>query len=116
VTFVPGGLPNYSQSNSLPGQIVFQWFENGKATVNTGATGLQHMDKFVALAEQHNIKLIVTLTNNWADCKSPPYYILWVGHNFLAVGGMDVYTINLGGKFHDDVCTLPLYMHTPFIC
>jgi len=95
VTFVPGGLPNYSQSNSLPGQIVFQWFENGKATVNTGATGLQHMDKFVALAEQHNIKLIVTLTNNWAD-----------------FGGMDVYTINLGGKFHDDFYTNPKIVAT----
>jgi hypothetical protein len=28
----------------------------------------------------------VTLTNNWAD-----------------YGGMDVYTIQLGGKYHDDV-------------
>lgn len=32
------------------------------------------------------MKLIVALTNNWAD-----------------YGGMDVYTVNLGGKYHDDV-------------
>jgi hypothetical protein len=32
------------------------------------------------------MKLIVALTNNWAD-----------------YGGMDVYTINLGYKYHDDV-------------
>ena len=31
------------------------------------------------------MKLIVTLTNNWAD-----------------YGGMDVYTVNLGGRFHDE--------------
>ena len=46
---------------------------------------MQHFDHLVSLAEQSGVKLIVALTNNWAD-----------------YGGMDVYTINLGGKYHDE--------------
>lgn len=57
----------------------------GGDTLDTGSTGLQHFDKLVSLAEQTGVKLIVTLTNNWAD-----------------YGGMDVYTINLGGQYHDE--------------
>lgn len=58
---------------------------HGGDTLDTGSTGLQHFDKLVSLAEQTGVKLIVTLTNNWAD-----------------YGGMDVYTINLGGQYHDE--------------
>ena len=53
--------------------------------LDTGATGLQHFDRLVSLAEQHGIKLIVALTNNWAD-----------------YGGMDVYVEQiLGSPDHD---------------
>lgn len=65
--------------------IYFQSWENGTATVNYGANGLQALDKVVRIAEQTGIKLIMTLTNNWAD-----------------YGGMDVYTVNLGGRYHND--------------
>ncbi|TDL14650.1 glycoside hydrolase, partial [Rickenella mellea] len=87
-TFIPaaqGGLPQYSPDNAMPGQVIFQTWKDGKATLNKGDTGFGHFDKVVALAEQKGIKLIVALTNNWAD-----------------YGGMDVYTINLGGKYHDE--------------
>ncbi|KZS88181.1 glycoside hydrolase [Sistotremastrum niveocremeum HHB9708] len=84
-TFTAGGLPMYSAYNSIAGQIVYQTWADGKVTINTGATGLQHFDKLVSIAEQQGVKLIVTLTNNWAD-----------------YGGMDVYTINLGGTYHDE--------------
>jgi len=82
-TFVAGGKPEYADPPA--GAIVFQTFNNGKATINYGATGLEHFDKLVSLAEANDIKLIVTLTNNWAD-----------------YGGMDVYTVNLGGTYHDE--------------
>ncbi|KAK6581177.1 hypothetical protein PZA11_006665 [Diplocarpon coronariae] len=81
VTFVPGGLPMYGGDTSF----YFQSWENGKATVNTGATGLEVLDNVVRLAEANDMKLLVALTNNWAD-----------------YGGMDVYTINLGFQYHDD--------------
>ena len=59
-----------------------QWWDKGKAEIN-----IKPFDKVVAAAEKTGMKLIVALTNNWAD-----------------YGGMDVYTTNLGGKYHDDVC------------
>lgn len=54
--------------------------------IDYGADGLKRLDKVVKLAEKKGLKLVVALTNNWAD-----------------YGGMDVYTVNLGGKYHDDV-------------
>ncbi|KDQ07532.1 glycoside hydrolase family 5 protein [Botryobasidium botryosum FD-172 SS1] len=89
-TFVPGGLPQYGGEGAGPSEIWFQSWANGKVTLNTGATGLQRFDKVVALAEKKGLKLVVALTNNWAD-----------------YGGMDVYTINLGGKYHDEFYTNP---------
>lgn len=70
--------------------MYFQSWDKGIATINYGANGLQALDKVVAIAEQTGIKLIMALTNNWAD-----------------YGGMDVYTVNLGGKHHDDFYTQP---------
>jgi hypothetical protein len=31
--------------------------------------GLQHFDKLIQIAGSKGVKLIVTLTNNWADCR-----------------------------------------------
>jgi len=84
-TFVPGGLPQYGGEGAGPSAVYFQSWANGTATINTGPNGLQTMDQVVKIAEQTGIKLVMALTNNWAD-----------------YGGMDVYTINLGGKYHDD--------------
>lgn len=81
VTYDPNGLPQYGAEGAGPTDVVFQWFENGKSTIDIKA-----FDKVVDAAAATGIKLIVALTNNWAD-----------------YGGMDVYTVNLGGKYHDDV-------------
>lgn len=54
--------------------------------IDYGDNGLKRLDQLVKLAETKGIKLIFALTNNWAD-----------------YGGMDVYTVNLGGRYHDDV-------------
>jgi mannan endo-1,4-beta-mannosidase len=77
-TTVTGGLPQYGGDDN---PNVMQWWDNGKAEIN-----IKPFDKVVAAAEKTGMKLIVALTNNWAD-----------------YGGMDVYTTNLGGKYHDDV-------------
>jgi len=49
--------------------IYYTSFNNAtrEIVVNEGEKGLQRLDKIVALAEQHGIRLIITLTNNWAD-------------------------------------------------
>jgi len=43
----------------------FQVLKDGQATINTGANGLQRLDKVVASAEKHGLKVVLTLTNNW---------------------------------------------------
>lgn len=85
-TFVPGGLPKYGGEGAGGSPVYFQsWSQNGTQTINYGKNGLQVFDNIVKTAERYQIKLLVALTNNWAD-----------------YGGMDVYTVNNGGKYHDD--------------
>lgn len=86
VTDVPGGLPQYGGEGAGGTEIIFQRWDKGKSTIDVKA-----FDKVVNAASKVGIKLIVALTNNWAD-----------------YGGMDVYTVNLGGKYHDDV-RLPMF-------
>jgi mannan endo-1,4-beta-mannosidase len=81
VTYIEDGLPQYGGEGAGTTEVVFQWWQNGTSTID-----LEPFDKVVNAAAKTGIKLIVTLVNNWAD-----------------YGGMDVYTVNLGGKYHDDV-------------
>ncbi|RSL98933.1 Mannan endo-1,4-beta-mannosidase C [Fusarium oligoseptatum] len=82
-TYVSGGLPKYGTGGE---ETVMQFF-NDDGTVDIDLGGL---DVVIEAAEATGIKLILALTNNWAD-----------------YGGMDVYTVNLGGKYHDDFYRLP---------
>lgn len=85
-TYVPTGLPQYGGEGAGATETVFQWFEkDGKQTID-----VTPFDKVVDSATKTGLKLIVALTNNWAD-----------------YGGMDVYTVNNGGRYHDDFYTQP---------
>ncbi|EMR70233.1 putative glycoside hydrolase family 5 protein [Eutypa lata UCREL1] len=85
VTYVPDGLPQYGNEGAGDTEVVFQRFANGTSTID-----IEAFDKVVDAATKVGIKLLVAFTNNWAD-----------------YGGMDVYTVNLGGKYHDDFYRLP---------
>ncbi|KAG6860679.1 hypothetical protein C0995_008671 [Termitomyces sp. Mi166 len=61
-----------------PNGEYYQIWSGSTPTINTGATGLQNFDNVVAAAKANGIRLIVALTNNWAD-----------------YGGMDVYVKQL---------------------
>lgn len=37
----------------------------GQAVINSGADGLERLDKVVATADKYGIKLLLALTNNW---------------------------------------------------
>lgn len=74
-------MPQYGAEGAGTTEVVFQRWANGKSTID-----VTPFDKVVNAATKVGSKLIVPLTNNWAD-----------------YGGMDVYTVNLGGKYHDDV-------------
>ena len=67
-----------------------QWDADAKAMkINDDAeTGLGRMDYVLQQAAKNNVKLILTLTNNWKD-----------------YGGMDYYVESFGGKYHDDFYT-----------
>jgi len=81
VTFDPAGLPQYGGEGAGATSTVFQWWSNGTSKIDVSG-----FDRVVDAATKVGMKLVVTLTNNWAD-----------------YGGMDVYTTNLGYKYHDDV-------------
>ncbi|KAH9931143.1 CEL4a mannanase [Epithele typhae] len=66
--------------------IYYQLWSNGKATVNTGSTGLENFDAVIAAAKANGIRLIVALTNNWSD-----------------YGGMDVYVSQIAGSANHDL-------------
>jgi mannan endo-1,4-beta-mannosidase len=85
VTFIPGGIPQYGGEGAGGTEVVFQRWDNGTQIIEVSP-----FDKVVRAAEKTGIKLVVALTNNWAD-----------------YGGMDVYTTNLGGRYHDDVSYIP---------
>jgi mannan endo-1,4-beta-mannosidase len=93
-------LPQYGGEGAGGTEVVFQRWADGKSTID-----VQAFDKVVNAATKAGVKLIVALTNNWAD-----------------YGGMDVYTVNLGGKYHDDVCVacaltlLPTFAKSLTVC
>ncbi|KAI0475270.1 glycoside hydrolase [Xylariaceae sp. FL0804] len=84
VTTLPDGLPQYGDEGAGTTDAVFQWwYANGTSAIDAAL-----FDPVHAAARAVGSRLIVTLTNNWAD-----------------YGGMDVYTVNLGGRYHDDFYT-----------
>ncbi|KAF1788563.1 Glycoside hydrolase superfamily [Phytophthora cactorum] len=82
------GFADLTTVGTAPYNIVYQLWENGKASINTKDNGLGYFDKVVAAAKAAGVKLVVPLVNNWSD-----------------YGGMDVYVKQLGGKYHDDFYT-----------
>ncbi|KAF4031016.1 Cellulase (glycosyl hydrolase family 5) [Phytophthora infestans] len=82
------GFADLTTIGSAPNNVVYQLWESGIPTVNTGDNGLGYFDQIVAAAKAAGVKLVVPFVNNWSD-----------------YGGMDVYNQQLGGKYHDDFYT-----------
>lgn len=70
--------------------VYFQYWDaaTGKPAFNDGADGLEQLDRVIADASEHHLKLILPLTNNWSD-----------------FGGMDQYTAWAGNTHHSDFFT-----------
>ncbi|KAI0769787.1 mannanase [Trametes elegans] len=66
--------------------VYYQLWQNGKATVNMGSTGLENFDNVIAAAKANGLRLIVALTNNWSD-----------------YGGMDVYVQQIANSANHDL-------------
>lgn len=86
-------IGNEDGSNSIAGiqnGIYFQYWDGNGPAYNDDADGLENLDYVLYKAGQEGIKLIVPLTNNWAD-----------------FGGMDQYVRWADGDYHDDFYTDP---------
>lgn len=57
----------YGGEGAGPSAVYFQSWADGVGTINYGANGLQALDQVVQIAEQLGMKLLIALTNNWAD-------------------------------------------------
>ena len=60
----------------------------GAPAFNDGADGLERLDRVVASAKEHGVRLVLPFVNNWG-----PF------------GGMDQYVQWAGGEYHDDFFT-----------
>lgn len=71
----------FNDVNSVPsaGTVYYQLLQDGTATINTGADGLQRLDYVVASAEAHNVKLIINFVNNWSDYGGMAAYVTAFG-------------------------------------
>ncbi len=60
--------------------VWFQSFISGQPVqINTGANGLQRLDYVVSSAAAHDIKLIISLINNWGDYGGESAYSSYFG-------------------------------------
>lgn len=118
VTFDPQGLPQYGGEGAGGTEVVFQWWANGTSTIDVtpfdtvvdAATG--HWDQTHCGLDQQlyvhptiRLPLIVPARQRLGLA-----VVLTVGQG-ADYGGTDVYTTNLGGRYHDDV-SCPL-AHSP---
>jgi len=95
----------------------FQILNGGKATINDGPDGLQRLDKVVATANKYELKLVLSLTNNWNPDRPEPAIAfrprndddtLPRGYLSNDYGGMDRYNRAFGSNpSHDDFYTKP---------
>ncbi|KIJ67923.1 glycoside hydrolase family 5 protein [Hydnomerulius pinastri MD-312] len=80
---------------TAPSGEYYQLWNGSTPTINYGATGLENFDLVVSAAKANNLRLIVTMTNNWDN-----------------YGGMDVYVNQIigQGQPHDYFYTNPEVM------
>ena len=85
--------------------VYYQYFDAdlGRPVVNEGEDGIQHLDYCIAQAKKHNVKLIITFTNNWQQFGGMQQYVNWAG-----LSSHDDFYINetIKGWYKDYVKTL----------
>lgn len=71
----------FNDVTSLPegDTVYYQSFIDGEAKINTGANGLERLDKVVQSAEEHGVKLIINFVNNWTDYGGMAAYFEYAG-------------------------------------
>lgn len=61
--------------------VFFQAFDPkaGEVVINDGENGLQRLDYVLAKAAEHDIKVVMVLTNNWKEFGGMNQYLKWFG-------------------------------------
>lgn len=72
--------PGCTPANAKDG-IFFHYWDSatGSPAFNDGPNGLERLDRTIALAEQHGIRLILPLVNYWDDFGGVNQYLSWFG-------------------------------------
>ncbi|KAF4470722.1 Glycoside Hydrolase Family protein [Fusarium albosuccineum] len=66
-------------SNPGSGTVWYQHLSASGSTINTGANGLQILDRVVQAAEEHGVKLIIPFVNYWTDYGGVKAYLAAFG-------------------------------------
>ncbi len=92
----PGDGPVATLADKDKG-VYFQYWDDaaGAPAINEGENGLVQLDRVVASAQRHGLRLILPLTNNWSAFGGMDQYLIWA-----QAAGLSVDT-------HDDFYTDP---------
>jgi len=75
-----GKVPHLKDDGTKEG-VYFQYWDSeaGKPAYNEGPDGLPRLDFLIKKAAEYDIKLVLTLTNNWADFGGMDQYLYYYG-------------------------------------
>lgn len=75
-----GSVPNVDGQGHKQG-VYFQYWDPARQrpAYNDGPDGLQRLDLVLQAAAEHDIKLIIVLTNNWREFGGMDQYLVWYG-------------------------------------
>ncbi|HEY6079354.1 MAG TPA: cellulase family glycosylhydrolase [Polyangiaceae bacterium] len=75
-----GSVPNVDGAGHKQG-VYFQYWDAARQrpAYNDGPDGLQRLDHVLQAAAEHDIKLIIVLTNNWREFGGMDQYLVWYG-------------------------------------
>lgn len=75
-----GSVPAVHGDGIKDGHYLQYWERSsGKPAYNDGKTGLEKLDYLLLRARQHDIRIVLVLTNNWRDFGGMDQYVAWYG-------------------------------------
>lgn len=74
------GINGTELAGALESDLTYYQLWNGPEwELNEGPNGLQRMDYVLEAAAKHDIKVILTFTNNWSAYGGLEFYVQWIG-------------------------------------
>ena len=75
-----GSVPNVDGTGDKEG-VYFQYWDTktNQPAYNDGPDGLERLDYLIAEAKKYDIRLVLTLVNNWKEFGGMDQYVVWFG-------------------------------------